>query len=210
MSKRSHVKGDNGPGRNALPTFHNLGTSTPEIVLDEARRIAYETTESDLGTDTYRISKDCPVTQLVPDDYKLILLQQEEPGSDQSEEINYTVWKDGTEEIQKYLEGKFGKVYQTRLTVTPPGGEIQWHIDLNTSVICRVQIGVDIDCFSEFQFNRRGSVSKLWMLPGQVWFLNTGWRHRVLNNSTKPRVVIITEVLYDDLKPHFNDAFSLA
>jgi hypothetical protein len=202
MSNRKHVKGNAGPRRTELPTFSRLDYNVPELVLAEARQIAFSDAASDLGTETYKISMDCPVTDMVPTDYKLLLLQTQ-ADDDEDNEINYSVWKDGTAEIRDYLESMFGTVYQTRITVTPPGGEINWHIDLNTSIICRVQVGVDM-VNSEFQFKRRGEVESLWIDDGETWFLNTGWSHRVLNRSTtESRVVIITEVLYDDLKLHF-------
>jgi hypothetical protein len=203
MNNRKHVKGNAGPRRHELPTFEKLDYNVAIEVMEEARGIAFSDAPSDLGTANYKISMDCPVTDMVPTDYKLILLQTQEPESDQEGEINYTVWKDGTAAIRDYLESMFGTVYQTRITVTPPGGEITWHIDLNTSIICRVQIGVDM-VNSEFQFKRRGEVESLWIDDGETWFLNTGWSHRVLNHSTtESRVVIITEVLYKDLKLHF-------
>jgi hypothetical protein len=203
MNNRKHVKGSAGPRRHELPTFTKLDYNVPTAVLDQARAIAHGDAESDLGTENYKISMDCPVKDMVPSDYRLLLLQAQEPESDQDGEINYTVWKDGCSEIREYLESMFGTVYQTRITVTPPGGEITWHIDLNTSIICRVQIGIDMDG-SEFQFKRRGEVESLWIDSGETWFLNTGWSHRVLNHSdTESRIVIITEVLYDDLKLHF-------
>lgn len=202
MSNRKHVRGNAGPRRDELPTFTRLDYGAPAGVLDQARTIAYGDAVSDLGTENYKISMDCPVTDMVPTDYKLVLLQTQEPESDQDGEINYTVWKDGCSQIREYLEFLFGTVYQTRLTVTPPRGEINWHIDLNTSVICRVQIGVDM-VGSEFQFMRRGKLESLRMHDGDTWFLNTGWNHRVLNHSeTDSRLVIITEVLYKDLKQY--------
>lgn len=202
MNNRKHVKGSAGPRRHELPTFTKLDYNVPERVMRQAREIAHGGAESDLGTENYKISMDCPVTDMVPTDYKLVLLQTQAPESDQDGEVNYTEWKDGTAEIRDYLESMFGTVYQTRITVTPPSGEITWHIDLNTSIICRVQIGVDM-VNSEFQFKRRGEVESLWIADGETWFLNTGWRHRVLNHSaTESRIVIITEVLYEDLKLH--------
>jgi hypothetical protein len=201
---RNHVKGTSGPGRNDLPTYVKLDHGISEAVLKQAREIATSGAPSDFNTDRYKISRkeNCELANMVPENYKLLLLQQQAPDTDQDGEISYTDWRDGTSEIQKYLEDMFGTVYQTRLTITPPGAEIPWHIDLNTSVICRVQIGVDMDD-SEFEFRRRGKESSIHIDSGDMWFLNTAWNHRVLNTaSAKPRVVLITEVLYDDLKPY--------
>ena len=74
------------------------------------------------------------------------------------------------------------------------------HIDTDTSVMCRVQIGVEVG-ESEFQFNRRNKIESFTMEPNELWFINVGWNHRVVNHSSdKPRIVIISGVLHENLE----------
>lgn len=202
MGKRSHVRGSNGPRRNQLPTFAKLKTDVPDIVTEEARRIIYEdATRNDLRTEKYQISIECPLPDLFSAKYRQVLLQEQVPDTDPQDESNYSVWTDGCEEIRAYMESVFGKVNRTRVTILPPGEELDWHIDTDTSVMCRVQIGVEVDG-SEFQFNRKNNIESFTMNPNELWFINVGWTHRVVNHSPdKYRIVIIAGVLHEDLAP---------
>ena len=56
--------------------------------------------------------------------------------------------------IKKYLEDNFGEVYRARISVMPPGHELFWHIDTDTSVLCRMQLAIRAEG-SEFQFRNR-------------------------------------------------------
>lgn len=198
---RSHVRGDRGPRRNTLPTFERLSKLVPDAVIDEARQIAYaDATRNDLRSDNYKISVDCPLPDLFSQEYRQILLQEQVPDTDSHDEANYTVWSDTCPEIRKYMESTFGAVNRTRVTVLAPGEELSWHIDTDTSVMCRVQIGVEVEG-SEFQFNRKGKVESFIMDPKELWFINVGWSHRVVNFSDKPRIVIIAGVLHKNLEP---------
>ena len=173
----------------------------PEDVAWEARSIAFhDPTRNDLKSDNYKISIDCPLPDMFANEYRQILLQEQVPDTDQYDEANYTVWRSEAHHIRQYLERTFGKVNRARVAVTPPGGELAWHIDTDTSVMCRVQIGVNVnDC--EFQFNRKGDEESFRMEPNELWFINTGWEHRVVNHSpTAARVVVIAGVLHEDLK----------
>ena len=169
---RSHVRGNRGPRRNTLPTFERISKQVPDAVLEEARQIAYaDASRNDLRTDKYKISVDCPLPDLFSQEYRQILLQEQVPDTDTHDEANYTVWSDTCPQIQQYMESIFGYVNRTRVTVLAPGEELDWHIDTDTSVMCRVQIGVDVDG-SEFQFNRKGKIESFIMDPKELWFIN--------------------------------------
>ena len=43
---------------------------------------------------------------------------------------------------------------------------------------------------SVFQFKRKGVVEEFKMKPGEMWFINTGWAHRVLAGDTSRRSAI--------------------
>jgi hypothetical protein len=90
-------------------------------------------------------------------------------------------------EINKH----FIDVCRFRISETQPHYEIPWHIDTNTSVACRAQICITNDD-SKFEFKTRQGIKTLQMAPGELWFINTGWNHRVIANSQVRQVAIFT------------------
>ena len=66
---------------------------------------------------------------------------------------------------------------------------MNWHIDQDTSVICRAQLCLN-ENDSVFQFNRKGKIEEFSMKPGEIWFINTGWSHRVVTNTKLRRSAI--------------------
>jgi len=201
VSNRDHVRGNRGPRRNELPTFSRLASNVPQDVLDEARQIIYANAlRNDLKTERYEISVDCPLPDLFSQTYRQVLLQEKTPDTDAYDEANYTVWDNDCDKIRNYLESTFGKVNRTRVSILPPGEELDWHIDTDTSVMCRIQICVEAGD-AEFQFNRKNTIESFVMSPGEMWFVNVGWNHRVINpSSDKHRISIVAGVLYEDLK----------
>ena len=69
--------------------------------------------------------------------------------------------------------------------------EIKWHIDTDTSVACRAQICLGVND-SVFEFRDRSGIHKLKMRPGEMWFINTGWNHRVISGHTLRRSAIFS------------------
>jgi len=199
---RIRAKGDRGPTRHKLTSFKHL-TKAPANVMDEIKRIMTEITEDDLGTDKYQISNsyDLKNSFNATGGYRQILLQRNTiPGADINEETNYNDWRDDTDVsvIRNFLEETFGTVYRARISVMPPGHELFWHIDTDTSVLCRAQIAVDAEN-SSFQFrNRIEGERHLNMENGNVYFVNTGWSHRVVNEKDR-RIVLIFGIEYKDI-----------
>jgi streptogramin lyase len=76
--------------------------------------------------------------------------------------------------------------------------ELNWHIDADTSVICRAQICLNRND-SVLEFRDKEGVHQLKMNPGEIWFINTGWNHRVVNGETTRRSAILG-FHFDDLK----------
>ena len=199
---RGNVKGNpDWPSRNELPTFKLLKSSVPEDVLIQASDILDTHTGNDLGTDSYEISTTCPHPALLEKNYRQILIQQQVEG--QVDEKSYTNWLKGSDPIKNYLEHEFGTVYRTRVTDTLPEGVIDWHIDTNTSVMCRIQICIEA-AGSIFEFIRKGHIESFEMKRGEMWFINVGWSHRVTNHANQHRRVIIAGMEYPNLEPHFS------
>jgi hypothetical protein len=190
-TKRSRVHGD-GPSRRELKVFEKIGTLPDSIVRD-----LIELTESyqgnDLGGDNYEISKHCNFKQTfnaIDQKYRQILLQSKNPNSNtHTDEYAYSDWAEYTpSSLVKFINDEIGNVYRFRLSVMAPGHELNWHIDADPSVICRAQI-----CLSEsdscLEFKTKNDEFSLKMNVGDIYFINTGWSHRVVNKSENIRKV---------------------
>ena len=198
-TKRMRVNGT-GPKRTQLKTFHKIGTM-PKRVLKELNYILDTNTSNDIGGDDYAISQNCNYEEVfnVQDKYRQVLLQKT-PDIDPmvTNEYMYTSW-DGNYKLRytrSELDKLFKKTYRFRMSEMGDGHELNWHIDQDTSVICRAQICLN-ENDSVLQFKDRQGIHELKMQPGEVWFINTGWNHRVVAGNDLRRSAIFGF--------HFND-----
>jgi len=197
---RERVRGNNGPRRHEVVTFKKI-SDVPSSVIDEIRKIALNYQGNDLVDSRHPISVNSKIAQSFKSErgYKQILLQKH-TGDESIEESQYTEWFDDleTKEIQKFLTETFGKVFRARISITPPGEELPWHIDTDTSKMCRIQICVQ-DKESYFEFNVRGTETSNRMKEGELYFINTGWTHRIRNVSDSDRIVLLAGVYFNDV-----------
>jgi hypothetical protein len=190
QTKRTRVRGE-GPRRHELPVFKKVGDLSP-LALEELKQILYDNQQNDIGGDNYGISQNCNYEEVfnVKDQYRQVLLQQKVEGDEsQVDEHAYVEWVDPPLFTLMDLEKYFKHVYRFRLAEMQPGHELNWHIDADTSVICRAQIcleGMD----SSLQFKTKDGEYKLTMFPGEIWFINTGWPHRAVAGDTPKRSAI--------------------
>jgi len=206
QTKRSRVNGS-GPKRTELKTFYKIG-SMPKRVLKELNYILDTNTSNDIGGDDYAISQNCDYEEVfnVQDKYRQILLQKTgELDPNVTNEYMYNIW-DGNyqlrytrvelDKIFKRLRPSMPRIYRFRMSEMGDGHELNWHIDQDTSVICRAQICLN-ENDSVLEFKDRQGIHKLKMKPGEVWFINTGWNHRVVAGNDIRRSAIFGF--------HFND-----
>lgn len=181
-TKRQRVKGS-GPKRDQMVTFAKLGTVSQEL-LEKLNSIADKRSGNDLGSDAYNISQHCDVNNVFIDSgYRQILIQERKVDIDTADEHLYTEYN---EDVSIPY---FNQIYRLRISEMAPGHEMNWHIDTDTSVMCRAQICLNNND-SVFQFKRRGIIEEFSMRPGELWFINTGWLHRVVSNDTIRRSAI--------------------
>jgi len=199
-TRRSRVKGA-GPRRHQMLTHGTVADDVPQEVVDQIFQIACSYKGNDLGGDNYQISQHCDVknTFTASETYSQILLQQC-ASDDVINETNYTIWRNdiNSDHIQKYLNTKFKTPYRTRISVMHGGNELNYHIDTDTSVLCRVQIPVQTEG-SLFQWKTKSDEVSLNMKLGEAYFVNTGWLHRVINPSNNIRIVLIFGIDYNNL-----------
>lgn len=201
QTKRNRV-GGTGPRRNRLKTFEKIGDVSSNVV-DELNYILDTHKGNDIGGDNYGISQNCNYEEVfnVSNKYRQILLQKRiEDASDDVNEYLYTRW-DQTHNLRytkPTLEKYFHNVYRFRMSEMKGDHELNWHIDADTSVICRAQICLNQND-SVLEFRDKEGVHQLRMKPGEMWFINTGWNHRVVNGNNCRRSAIFG-FHFDDLK----------
>ena len=202
-TRRNRVAGNNGPRRNQLTTHGIVATDIPQNVIDEILNIANSYEGNDLRGDNYQISQHCNVDTAftASPTYRQILLQQLNTDADNEiDETNYQTWRSDLETtaIQEYLNSTFVAPYRTRISVMNGGNELNFHIDTDTSVLCRVQIPAQTKG-SLFQWKTKTEEVNLDMELGNAYFVNTGWLHRVVNPSDNIRIVLIFGIDYKNL-----------
>lgn len=195
--------GGTGPRRNKLKTFCKLGQVSSKVV-DELNYILDTNTKNDIGGDNYGISQNCNYEEVfnVGSSYRQILLQKKSLDSETDvDEYAYDTWEpdpyDSLLYTRQALNSLFDKTYRFRLSEMKGDHELNWHIDADTSVICRAQICLNVND-SIFEFKDKEGVKSLQMQPGEVWFINTGWNHRVITGQITRRSAILG-FHYDDL-----------
>jgi hypothetical protein len=184
-----------------MQTHGTITTDVPQNVIESILQIATSYTGNDLGGDNYQISQHCDVKSVFTssETYKQILLQQC-TSEDTIDEKNYMYWRKDidTTVIDEYLTKAFVTPYRARISVMHGGNELNYHIDTDTSVLCRVQIPAQTTG-SLFQWKTKTEEVSLDMQLGEAYFVNTGWLHRVINPADSTRIVLIFGIDYDNL-----------
>jgi hypothetical protein len=194
-NKKSRAHGV-GPTRHLLKTFCEL-PPPPSAVIETLKNLVNLRPGNDLGSDNYKITKGVDLAKIfnASINYRQILLQRsniEQPES----EFDYDQWEPDTSVIQNWLSLYFKNVYRFRISVMDPDHSIPWHIDTNTSVCCRAQLCIDIEK-NTFDFETKTGIESLVMESGKSYFINTGWKHRVINYSS-PRIVAIFAFKFEE------------
>ena len=197
--KKKNILGKNGPRRDALPTFLDIGVEAPQEVIDEILNLVNTDSCNDLDRQVFLNQDDKFVNYLGPK-YRQIYLQ--EPSYDGCLEEEYLEWNDKSPKLQKFMEELFGDVCRARISITPTDFESHWHIDTDTSVLCRAQLIIQSDGCG-IEFNRRNEISYCDFKPKRVYFINVGWSHRLVNfNKDIPKISIVFGIHYKNIEKY--------
>lgn len=193
QSKRTRVRGD-GPRRNKLKTFCKIGKAAPNVV-DELNYILDTHTTNDIGGDVYGISQNCNYEEKFNfgTKYRQLLLQEKSSSDGPDiDEYAYDRWVSDYKlrYTRPLLDSMFSATHRFRLSEMTGNHELNWHIDADTSVSCRAQICLNHND-SIFEFKDKEGVKSLQMEPGEIWFINTGWNHRVVSGNITRRTALI-------------------
>lgn len=182
-TKRARVNGP-GPKRNEMLTFAKIGDVDTEL-LEQLKSILLENPQNDLGGDGYNISQQCDIENVfnAADSYRQVLIQKSIHDENTASEFDYSDY------VYDVKVPWFKFIYRLRLSHMGPGHTINWHIDTDTSVMCRAQICLN-ENDSVFKFKTKSGVESFTMKPGEMWFINTGWPHSVEGGNTERSVAI--------------------
>ena len=182
-TKRTRVKGS-GPRRTEMLAFAKIGEVSSEL-LEQLKNILSLNPQNDLGGDNYNISQQCNLENVfnAVGNYRQVLIQESIHDKPTASEFDYTVLK------YPVSIPWFDKVYRLRLSHMGPKHVINWHIDTDTSVMCRAQICLN-ENDSVFKFKTKDGIEQFTMKPGEMWFINTGWPHSVEGGEQERSVAI--------------------
>jgi quercetin dioxygenase-like cupin family protein len=205
-TQRQRVLSSHGPRRTEVTECVSVDNNVTPKFIDAIKNITNTYVADDLGGDLYKISKTCESVESFKGDadsnYRQIVLQKLPEGKGvEMDETLYTEWRDDIDctEIKKYFDNLYGegKYYRARISVMAPGHELNWHIDTDTSILCRTQTIVQ-SFDSYFEAKNRQGVQSYKLEEGNTYFINQGWPHRVVNND-KWRIVVIAGVYFKDI-----------
>jgi len=203
---RDRVLGS-GPKRHELPNFKYL-CNMPKEIIEEFNNIYYNFSEVNFLKDkeNYEIKDKCQLVGMIPEKFQHILLQNKDENMEADDlmmELKYTKFTEHcTQKAKDWLNETFPGLYRARISVLHPGDLFDWHIDTNTSVACRVSCSLNNDD-STFEVKRRGVVDSNKFKVGECWFTNTGWPHRVFNNSDKIRINLLFGIDHKNISKYF-------
>ena len=196
-----------GPKRHELPNFKHL-CNMPQEMIYEFNQIYEKYKEVNFLKDTknYEIKNKCELVGMIPKNFQHILLQNKDENlnsDDLMRELKYTKFTNHcSKKAKEWLNDTFPGLYRARISVLHPGDLFDWHIDTNTSVACRVSCSLNNDD-STFEIKRRGKVESEKFKVGECWFTNTGWSHRVFNNSNKIRINLLFGIDHSNIAKYF-------
>lgn len=113
-----------------------------------------------------------------------------------ADELNYTkrkpIVKDYLQEILNIFDGQ---VTRTRFAAMNPNFEIVPHIDYDTDYIMRYHFPIITNPESKFKVWRKNVLYEThFPATGDIYFLNTGYKHTALNYGAEPRLHLIVDV----------------
>ena len=198
---KNHVKG-NGIDRKYLPNFFKLGEFDQNLINDVMKVYSDTINENHIGSrSTYEMSIDSPLRTYFPETYRQIILQK--PLTDGSFEKDYQSFEENTvilNKVNNLLKGI--TFYRCRIATLPAGDVLDWHIDTNTSVLSRVHFIISDN--AHWFIDRKGTVEGKILKKGEIWFTNTGYNHKVINDTNKDRIVLTVGCNSEDLDTHWN------
>lgn len=198
---KTHVRGE-GIDRKHLPNYFKLGEFDQDLI-DDIMKVYYDTiNENHIGSESnYEMSIESPLRTYFPKTYRQIILQN--PVTDGSFEKDYQSFDENTDILNKVKDLLKGiTFYRCRIATLPAGDVLDWHIDTNTSILSRVHFIISDN--AHWFIDRKGTVEEKILKKGEIWFTNTGYNHKVINDTDRDRIVVTVGCDSRDLDKHWN------
>lgn len=207
---KKRVRGIYGPDRRNLPSFANLVTLSPTELKDIQEKVFFFLNDTPIdrndinNENRYTIAQACMLKKYFPKEYKQYLFQHtSDPVNELPDEWEYTHYRSNGLWLKRIVDQYVEPHFRARIAVLPPGKVLDWHIDTNTSYACRLQIIVSGS--HRFLIKRRNEVIEQIMNPGEIWFCNTGYNHRVEVIGDEPRIAILLGCHFDAIETKLPD-----
>lgn len=197
---RRNARGQ-GPNRRFLPNYYKLG-SFDEDFRDKCMSLALQNSDhNDIQKSVYNMSKESPLCEFFPSSYRQILLQHAATSGLFEKDFIVDYQSDILSDLRRILNDL--DFFRARLSVLPPRQSLDWHIDTDTSVACRIQFILSGD--ASWSIDRKGVIESKVMRRGEIWFANTGYLHKVENRSDQDRWVLTLGCDYASLSTKLTD-----
>jgi hypothetical protein len=184
------------PDRKQLPNFIYLGVQPPELKIEVHRLLdQLGMGYNDIGSDDYAVSKKfASILESFPEDYIQIMLQEAINGG--LVETDYCLPKHTS--VTNILRPYIKDFFRARIAVLHPGQTIDYHIDTNTTQMCRVQFPIQAE--QHWSIKRGTVIEEKILKPGEIWFVNTGFAHKVVNEEGIDRITVLLGCKYEYIK----------
>lgn len=193
MDKRTIVK-----KRMEYPTFKNYGQLSVDS-LDTFISLFNETPSTFKNAASLRLQNDLTFedskadSSYMIDGYDQYDIQRymktcEFDNDDPVDEYDYVYYEDKFKDAVGEVRELLGtNVYRMRYATLEPNTVLDWHVDQpNIDRFIIVLQGEQI-----FDIKKRKETISQTQLPGDVWYVNSNFEHRVLNNTDQKRLAIL-------------------
>ena len=101
--------------------------------------------------------------------------------------VDYVVPKQEYEELVNIVQDEIGDTFRMRWAKLEARQTLDWHIDPPTGdrfiIVVKGEHTVEIQTKADTHSQS--------MLPGEVWYINSNWYHRVINNTNIDRYAVL-------------------
>jgi hypothetical protein len=204
-SRKDRVKGS-GPDRKQLEAYKLLTSMPEEVITELIDYFNVHKDQNDLRSPRdYPISHLCPLKEALPDGFRHRLLTHCAEGAPNNLEWSYTAWTKSAKDLifYQWFQEAFPGAFRVRLSLLAPKTEFSWHIDTNTSVACRCSANLTGEG-AIFEIKKAGKIQRVPMKAGEVFFTNTGWPHRVINPTDRPRLNLVFGTFFENIEHFFS------